>query len=165
MMKIDREFLALQLRYSQWASERSLDAASPLNEEELNRDLNNSHGGVLGTLVHVYQGDRIWLSRLTGNPRSTLADAGESWTMEALRKAWMENHARFQEWIKTADPEQILHYKNLAGVPGSLPIWKVILHVVNHASYHRGQITTMLRQLGQSPVSTDLHTFYLQDVS
>jgi hypothetical protein len=47
------------------------------------------------------------------------------------------------------------------GMTGALPYWQVILHVVNHASYHRGQITTMLRQLGKSPVSTDLHTYYL----
>ena len=76
MTKIDKEFLALQLDYSRWASERTLHAARPLSQEELARDLGDSYKGVLGTLSHIFQADRIWLSRLRGAPRLTLSDAG-----------------------------------------------------------------------------------------
>ena len=162
MMKIDGDFLALQLQYSRWASERSLEAARPLDEEELTRDLHNSHGGVLGTLVHIYQADRIWLSRLQATPRTTLAEPGETWSLDRLAEAWTDVHSRYQEWARGTDSQATLHYKNLAGVDHSLPVWQVIFHLVNHASYHRGQITTMLRQLGYSPVATDLHVFYLE---
>jgi uncharacterized damage-inducible protein DinB len=162
MMKIDKEFLSLQLEYTRWASERSLDAARPLNEEELARDLSNSHGGVLGTLVHIYQSDRVWLSRLQGSPRLKLHDPDEYWTLDTLGAAWEKTAAGFCEWIaEVQDVEKILQYKNQAGQAYALPIWQVILHVVNHATYHRGQITTMLRQLGYTPVATDLHVFYL----
>ena len=51
-----------------------------------------------------------------------------------------------------SDFQQVLEYKNLAGQAHSLPLWQVVLHVVNHATYHRGQITTMVRQLGHTPV-------------
>lgn len=162
MTKIDAEFLALQLAYSRWASERSLEAARALNEEELARDLGNSHGSVLGTLLHVYQADRIWLSRLTGAPRFTLSNTGESWTLDTLAEAWAGTAAGFREWLSRAgDLQAILQYRNTAGQENELPVWQVILHVVNHATYHRGQITTMLRQLGYAPVPTDLHVFYL----
>jgi uncharacterized damage-inducible protein DinB len=161
-MKIDSDFLKLQLEYSRWASERSLDAARVLSVEELERDLGNSYGGVLGTLQHVFLSDRVWLSRLRGNPRSSFKDDGEVWTLEETASAWAKVADEFREWASgVSDPESILHYKNLQGKPGAMPIWQVILHVVNHASYHRGQITTMLRQLGKTPVSTDLHVFYL----
>jgi len=162
MTKIDADFWKLQLDYSKWASERSLEAARPLNEEELARDLGNSHGGVLGTLVHLFQADRIWLSRLTAAPRFTLSDSSETWTLDSLAAEWSRVAGGYQNWLSTArDLNAVLHYKNLAGQAQALPTWQVIMHVVNHATYHRGQITTMLRQLGYSPVATDLHIFYL----
>lgn len=161
-MKIDSEFLRLQADYSRWASERSIEAARTLSEEELTRDLGNSYGGVMGTLTHIFYADRVWLSRLEGRPRTTMSDEGESWTLDTLAIAWTGIAERFAIWASgVADSEAILEYTNLAGKPGSLPIWQVMLHVVNHATYHRGQITTMLRQLGKTPISTDLHTFYL----
>jgi uncharacterized damage-inducible protein DinB len=162
MMKIDREFLGLHLEYTRWASERSIEAARALTEEELQRDLENSYGGVLGTLLHVFQGDRIWLSRLRGAPRFTLGDPEEQWTLDTLSQAWQQVANGYREWLAgVEDLESILHYKNLAGQSHALPLWQVILHVVNHATYHRGQVTTMLRQLGYSPIGTDLHVFYL----
>jgi uncharacterized damage-inducible protein DinB len=161
-MKIDSEFLALQLEYSRWASERSLTAARQLSHEELTRDLGNSHGGVLGTLVHVFSADRVWLSRLQGAPRSTFSDPGEDWTLDTLATAWANVADEFRQWAEgLTDAEAILDYVNLAGKPGSMPLWQIVMHVVNHATYHRGQITTMLRQLGRPPVATDLHVFYL----
>jgi uncharacterized damage-inducible protein DinB len=161
-MKIDADFLHLQLEYSRWASERSLDAARGLTVDELSRDLGNSYGGVLGTLQHIFLADRVWLSRLRGNPRTTFKDPEEAWTLDEMAAAWAKVADEYSDWTATvADAEAILHYVNLQGKPGAIPLWQVILHIVNHASYHRGQITTMLRQLGKTPVSTDLHVFYL----
>jgi uncharacterized damage-inducible protein DinB len=161
-MKIDADFLGLQLEYSRWASERSIQAARPLSDEELSRDLGSSQGGVLGTLVHIYQADRIWLTRLKGSPRFTLGDPDESWTLDKLADAWTRTGDEFRHWLSGArNLEANLSYRNLAGLQHELPIWQVLLHVVNHATYHRGQITTMLRQLGYTPIATDLHVFYL----
>src|SRR3954451_14640803 len=102
MMKIDADFLKLQLDYSRWASDRSLDAARPLTEDELSRDLGNSHGGVLGTLVHIFQADRIWLSRLAGAPRLTLAETGETWTLDTLASQWLKTANDYQQLL--SDP-------------------------------------------------------------
>jgi uncharacterized damage-inducible protein DinB len=56
---------------------------------------------------------------------------------------------------------RVIDYKLLNGTPGSSMIWHMVQHVVNHASYHRGQVTTMLRQLGAPPPkSMDLIAFY-----
>jgi uncharacterized damage-inducible protein DinB len=166
MMTIDREFLVLQLEYTRWASERSLEAARELTGAELERDLRNSYGGVLGTLVHLFQSDRVWLSRLQGRPRTTFADDGEKWDLDSLAVAWAKLGNEYQAWAASVtDAHSVLNYVNLAGKPGSLPLWQVIMHVVNHATYHRGQITTLLRQLGHKPIATDLHVFYLSRTS
>lgn len=162
MTKIDADFLGLQLEYSRWASERSVQAARALGEDDLARDMRNSQGSVLATLVHIYQADRVWLSRLKGSPRFTLGDPDETWTLDKLAEAWTRTADEFRQWLSDAgDLDARLRYRNLAGQEQELPVWQVILHLVNHASYHRGQITTMLRQLGYTPISTDLHVFYL----
>ena len=161
-MKIDKEYVVLQLDYSRWASERTLQAARPLSQEELARDLGDSYKGVLGTLSHIFQADRIWLSRLRGTPRLTLSDPDEIWTLDGLAEAWSVTADGYRDWLNGVDDLQTnLTYKNLAGQSQALPLWQVLSHVVNHATYHRGQITTMLRQLGYLPVATDLHVFYM----
>jgi len=162
-MKIDAKFLSDHLIYSQWASERSIEAVRPLTVEEQTRYLYTSHHGVLGTLVHIYQADRIWLSRLDGSPRLTLADFNETFTLDTLAPAWAKIHAGLQSWIGAQGDDAvkgILKYVNIQGHPYELPVWQVILHVVNHATYHRGQITTMLRQLNHKPIATDMSAYY-----
>jgi len=57
----------------------------------------------------------------------------------------------------------VIEYRLLNGTPGATPFWQMLQHVVNHGSYHRGQVTTLLRQLGAPPPeSLDLFTFYRQ---
>ena len=80
----------------------------------------------------------------------------------AWRKRGLVTADGYRDWINGVDDLQaILTYRNLAGQPQALPLWQVLSHVVNHATYHRGQITTMLRQLGYPAVATDLHVFYM----
>jgi uncharacterized damage-inducible protein DinB len=161
-MKIDPDFLCLQLDYTHWASERTLNAARALTTEELAKDLGNSYRGVGGTLEHIFQADRVWLSRVEGTPRATLFDPEETWTLDSLEEQWGDVAARWRAWAERIDDfGAILHYKNLAGQSQELPLWQVVMHLVNHATYHRGQVTTMLRQLDHKPIATDLHVFYL----
>jgi uncharacterized damage-inducible protein DinB len=160
-MKIDSGLLKTQLDYTYWASDRLLDAARPLNEDELTRDLDSSFGGVMGTLVHIFQADRIWLSRVSGAPRYALGEPDETWTIDSLQSAWVDVHLGWIDWVGgVSDVSQVLDYVNLAGKANQLTLWQVVFHVVNHGTYHRGQITTMLRQLSYTPVSTDLHSYY-----
>ena len=71
-----------------------------------------------------------------------------------------------QKWISWADTltdadiERVIEYKALDGKPLRTPLWQIILHVVNHATLHRGQAMAMLRQLGVKPPGTDLIYYY-----
>ena len=161
MTTIDSHFLQGHVAYSRWATFKLIDAARALSDEQLRRDLGNSFGGVLATLTHIFAGDRIWLSRLQGNPRFTLLDAGEDFSLEQLAAAWPAIYDGLSAYLATAQVDGDLHWTNLQGKKASLPVWQVLLHVVNHATYHRGQITTMIRQLGGNAVSTDLIYYYL----
>jgi uncharacterized damage-inducible protein DinB len=160
-MKIDGSFLRRQLEYHYWASSKHLDNARELSLEELHRPLGDSFGGVLKTLIHLFVSDRIWLSRVIGAPRYTMLDRGEEFDLEKLHAQWMEVHLGWTGWVgDVSDVEQLLEYSRLDGERRSQPLWQIVMHVVNHGTYHRGQLTTMFRQLNRPTVNTDLHSWY-----
>ncbi len=151
--------------YTIWATEKILDSAHQCNEEELLRDLNVSHQSVLHTLQHIYYADRVWLSRLNGRPLTSFADDGDGPDLTELSAAWPSLLTEFRDYVEgltDAACQEYFSYHNLQGLEMTLRRWQAILHVVNHASIHRGQVVAMLRQLDKQPPSTDLVYFYLR---
>ncbi len=148
-------------QYNRWANGRTLEAVRQLTNEEANRYLYTSHHGVLGTLDHIYRADRIWMNRLQGGPALTLKDFENQKTLDSLEKIWLPILDQWRDWVATADLDSTLNYHNLAGKAASIKLWQMVLHLVNHSSYHRGQVTTMLRQLGHIPVQTDISVYVM----
>jgi uncharacterized damage-inducible protein DinB len=152
------------LDYSKWASALLLDAAAKLTPEELECDRKCSHGGILGTLQHIYLADRIWLSRFEGAGRTTMLDEGESMPdLAAMSRGWPPLLDRFRSLIRGFGDEGVLahfQFRNLAGAEFDMPRWQALLHVVNHGTLHRGQVMAMLRQSGHKPPATDLLFYY-----
>jgi uncharacterized damage-inducible protein DinB len=160
---MDTTGLLLQVRYSAWATRRVLESVRSLDAEELHRDLGSSYGGIYGTLAHIFQADCIWFDRLDGVSTSSLANYAPDADFAAFSRSWLAVLDRWVSWtnaLDTAGWDRIVAYRNTKGEPDSQPAWRIALHVVNHASYHRGQITTMLRQLGREPIGTDLMAYY-----
>ncbi len=84
-------------------------------------------------------------------------------TLGVLKNRWMEYQADLNGYLGTLNEAQLngfLSYNDLKGNPQSEPLFQQMQHMVNHASYHRGQIVTMLRQIGSKPIATDLIMFY-----
>ena len=153
--------LATQMSYSRWASHKLLTYALTIPEEDLTRHLGNSHGSILKTFQHTYYADRAWLSRFEG-AGAGFEDPPPGPSLTDLDRDWWPLLTRFEEVARTHESLGVLHYKNLKGQAFERPIWQVILHVVNHGTYHRGQIASMLRQQGHFPPGTDLIYYYLE---
>src|SRR3954453_7747915 len=152
---MDTEALVLQLRYSAWATNRVLESITPLSAEELHRTLGNSYGGVHGTLTHIYKADAIWFDRLMGVPTGDLAKYNPSPDFAEWRPL-LDGYVKWAEGLKPGEWDRVVNYRNVKGEGFAQPGWQIALHLVNHASYHRGQVTTLLRQLGHTPAGTDL---------
>ena len=153
----------MQLRYSAWASRRTLESVAPVPPEDLSRDLGSSYGGLHGTLAHIFQADAIWFDRLMGKPTTDLSAYDPPSHLAALSERWLavlDGYVCWGEKLDAAGWDRIAHYRNTKGEPFAQPVWQIVLHIVNHATYHRGQITTMLRQLGRTPIGTDLIAYY-----
>jgi uncharacterized damage-inducible protein DinB len=155
--------LITQLQYHRWATEQIMEQAVALSAEQLMTNLKTSFGGVYETIVHLYQSDRIWLDRLEERPSGKFEDYTAPGCVWELRDAWAEVQQQlidFADGLTESDANRLITYKNLAGQTFSSPIWQIILHVVNHGTHHRGQVTSMIRQLGGVPANLDLIRYH-----
>jgi uncharacterized damage-inducible protein DinB len=149
--------------FMKWADEIMLAALQQVPHDKLTHDHRNSFHSLLDTLNHVYLAELVWLKRVQENPNAQLGDLESPATIEALAKAWPEVHRRWLDWSRsfsTDDWLKSLTWTNSTGAINHRPYWQVALHLVNHGTYHRGQLATMLRQSGTKPPGTDLITFY-----
>jgi uncharacterized damage-inducible protein DinB len=156
--------LRTMLDYHHWARDRLLDALEPLTPDQLNRDLGSSFKSIRETIVHTYAAEWAWHSRWQGNSPTSLLPADQFPDVAALRRAWSQHEAEMREFLDRIGEDgvsRVFEYKLLNGQAGASPLWQMLQHVVNHASYHRGQVTTMLRQLGATPAKPmDLIAYY-----
>lgn len=159
---LGRDDLNRLFEYTSWANHRALRAAALLSTDDFKRDLGSSHGGVRGTLVHTMSAEWIWLERFKGVSPPRMFDEGEFANLIALRERWVTIEQHRGAWLGTLTPEgvsQVVRYQSTRGEVFKAPLWQLAQHVVNHSSYHRGQVTTMLRLLGSRPVNSDMLTW------
>lgn len=153
--------------YNRWANRRILEAAARLTPEELARDLGSSFPSVLGTLAHVLSAEWIWLERWRGTSPPGLPDDWDLSGLDLVRARWAGVEAdqrAFVEGLDEAALDRVIAYRNTAGAPFENPLGQLLRHLVNHSTYHRGQVVTMLRQLGAAAVATD-YVVYLREPS
>lgn len=150
--------------FNYWARDRMLTAVDALTLEQFTRDLGNSFRSVRDTLAHLIFAEWVWLSRWQGESPTAPLPAEMFPDLASIRKMWLEQEVKLRAHLESLGEDgvtRVINYNLLNGTPGSSVFWMMLQHVVNHGSYHRGQVTTMLRQLGVAPPkSTDLIAFY-----
>jgi uncharacterized damage-inducible protein DinB len=149
--------------FNAWANLRVLGAAEALTADQFTKSMGSSFSSVRDTLAHIWACEWLWLERVQGRSPASLPDAKEFADLASLRTRWAELDKRWLEYVSRLDEtelEEEIEYKTLSFGPARNPRWQMIQHVVNHGTYHRGQVTTLLRQLGAQGVGTDLISFY-----
>jgi uncharacterized damage-inducible protein DinB len=162
------EFLEL-FAYNAWANRIIFDAVAPprLPEEQYFRDLKSSYGGIHGTLAHIVWAEQLWLHRWLGKPNPAVPQGTDLKSLADIRARWDEVEAqrgRFLSGLADADLEATRVVKPSSGGEYVHSLRQMFRHFINHSSYHRGQIVTLMRQLGSKPPSTDLILFYRSKV-
>ena len=158
------EDLELLLDYHYWAQYRLLDALSLISIDQWTRPLESSFKSIRDTAVHIWAADRVWCSRWQGVSPTGLESSEAFPTVDSLRVASQGLEREVRSVVRHIGPQGInrrFEYKGFFGAAQSSIFWHMVQHVVNHASYHRGQVTTMLRQVNAAPSKgMDLITFY-----
>jgi uncharacterized damage-inducible protein DinB len=157
------DYLTHLLNFHYWARDRLFIAVEALDAEQYARPMGNSFASIRDTLNHVYLAEWIWNERWNGeSPTSFPTD--EIPDLSTLRSRWSGLEGKVREHLAHAGESgvnRVINYRLMSGKEGASPLWQMVAHVVNHATYHRGQVTTMLRQLGAAPAqSTDMITYF-----
>lgn len=157
--------------YNRDFNTRLYDLIEPLGDDERRRDRGAFFGSLHATLDHILLADCAWLARFRDNGIAAEALAGahlpvsekglsqllcEDW--ESLVAARRETDNVLTNWanaLTTSDLEAIMQYRNFRGETRDHPAWIAITHLFNHQTHHRGQVTTLLSQLGIDPGVTD----------
>lgn len=144
------ERLHRRIDHLEWANRRALQATrAAVNEEALR------------LLSHLLASERVWLHRLERGDSAGL----EIWpelSLDECADLLSENVDAFRGYLGSksgGDLDRDITYLNSAGREFQTPIRDVLLHVVLHGSYHRGQIAARLRDAGGEPINTDFITF------
>jgi uncharacterized damage-inducible protein DinB len=156
------DLLRLQYDYNVWADQRLVTAAGELAADELNRDFGTADKSVLGTLVHVFGAERLWIGRFQREARPTFLTPAD-FDLAVLQNDWPLLHERWRNWLRQADEEFVVadfDYHDMKGHPWRQPLWQLVLHVVNHGTHHRGQAAGFLRTLGRTPPPLDASVYY-----
>ena len=146
---IMKKILIEYASYHSWATDLLMNTILSLPEEMHHVEVKSSFPGLYKTLSHLNSTDKIWRHRL--NPSGQLADPFINPTaMHDLAKEMQQRQQQWMNWVNALDENdfiKVVHYKSLKGDPFSQPLYHLLLHVFNHATYHRGQLVTILRQL------------------
>jgi uncharacterized damage-inducible protein DinB len=148
--------------YNSWATNRVFESLIKVPEVDYRRDLKSSHGGIHGTLTHLVGAEKIWLSRWIGKPETSLMSEKEVPSLAALKEIWEDVAARTAKFISRLDDEKLLstfEFTTMQGKTLTHVYQHALQHLVNHSTYHRGQIAALMRQVGAQPIGTDLIAF------
>jgi uncharacterized damage-inducible protein DinB len=149
--------------YNAWANRRQLEAVAKVTTEEFLQPMGSSFGSLRDTIAHIYGAEWVWLERFQGQSPSSLPDVTQFQDVLSLKEKWIELEGRllaFVSGLTQEDLNRVMEYKTLKFGVYRNPLWQSMQHVVNHGTYHRGQVTTLLRQMGAQPILTDLMHFY-----
>jgi uncharacterized damage-inducible protein DinB len=157
------EEMSLLYDFNAWANHRTIDAVAALTPEQFTKPMGSSFSSVRDTLAHICGGEWVWLERFLGRSPSAMPDDSRFANLNSLREHWVPIGSQLLKFVRgltQEDLNRVLEYKTMKFGVYKNPLWQSMQHVVNHGTYHRGQVTTMLRQHGAQPIPTDLMHFY-----
>lgn len=158
--------------YHVWANKKVFERLEELPEEVLHQELGNVFPTIYQGLVHIYQVDTVWLSGMMGNSYEQIIallgtieakTAGKS--LQQILSAYWEKAEEYRVFLNSVidlQAEKQFPHPTFGVLNAS--IYELIQHIANHGTYHRGNISSMLRQLGHAGASSDL-VFYLYEVN
>src|SRR5215467_2409312 len=160
---ISTEDIQFLYRYNSWANSKVLHTVDALSFDQFNQKLGGSFPSVRETLVHLMGAEWIWLQRWKGVSPKALLNEAEFPDLDSIKARWRDierEQMDFVGQVTDSSLEQPLRYVNLKGQTFEYPLGRALQHLVNHGSYHRGQVTNFLRQLGAQPAATDLLVYF-----
>jgi uncharacterized damage-inducible protein DinB len=167
-----KDDIQLLYEYDRWANKRAFQAVSTLNAEEFTRDLGGSFRSVRDALVHIVGSQWAWLTYWK-EPSPSAAFLDDLWPREdalfhpnlfpelaAVQSKWAEIETEQVEFVNRVTDESLRRMLPVCDTQISLA--HLMQHLANHSTYHRGQVSLMMRQLAAKPFATDFAMFLME---
>ncbi len=149
--------------FNSWADNRIFEGVAQLTPEQYQQDMKSSHGSIHGTLTHIVGAEKIWLSRWVGKPDATLLSPHDVESLHDVKEIWQRvgyETAKFLSAMTDRKLQETFTYTTTKGEQYTTIFWQAFQHLVDHSSYHRGQVITLMRQLGVKPPVTGMIAFF-----
>ncbi len=148
--------------YTDWANERILGVIGSLSEEQFTREIVSSYTSIRDTLAHIAYAEWLWLQRWMGQSPMLAPEWTKAPAFDVLRDRMHGIAADRRAYLAALSDEAVestIDYRSTEGDPFTMPLGGVLMHCANHSTYHRGQLVTMLRQVGATPPNMDYSRF------
>lgn len=150
--------------YNQWANDKVCSWLEQIDEEQWTQQVVSSFDSIQKTVLHIISAEKAWVERFRKQEKIEWLQSSYQGLKEEHIALWRKTSEELKKFIEDFDENGLnknLDFKRLNGQAFSMPYYQLFAHVVNHATYHRGQLVTMLRQVGFTKVSgTDLLAVY-----
>ncbi|MES2935285.1 MAG: DinB family protein [Pseudomonadota bacterium] len=161
---ISKLYLQQLARYNQWVNRKLFAACATLSDAQRKTDQGAFFKSIHGTLNHLLWGDQIWMHRLIGSPKPHAGTIPESVAQFDDFLALEQERERFDAvivaWADQVEPAwfdgELTWYSGAAGRELTQKYWLLAVHMFNHQTHHRGQLSTLLMQNGVNPGDLDL---------
>ena len=157
-----KELLQQYAAYNIWATKLMVDRIINLSDEEINREIASSFPSLYKTVQHMWLAEEVWWQRLKLTENIVLESSEFTGSFSEMAAILARQSQQFKDWIDNATENQLLHVFAFirSKEQVKMPVYQMLQHVFNHATYHRGQLVTLLRQMGADKIpSTDFSTF------
>lgn len=161
-----RDDIVALFAYEDWANRKVLDACLELTPEQYVAEPVPGWSSVRSTISHIALATLFNLRSLTGDPDDRIPTEAELVTVDDVARSLERAHRRFEELRPTLTPERLdtLLTLRAIGRTFTLPRWAILRHIVNHSSYHRGQVASKLKRFGIEPPNTDFFWWMIEQI-
>lgn len=146
-----KELLKQLAAYNVWANQRITDVILSLPEEKQKAEIASSFNSLHTTILHIWDAESIWWQRMKLHERFVRPSENAKGSTRDVINGLLSQSKLWEGWVSNASElslDHVFQYYNNKKEPVKMHIYQMISHVFNHSTYHRGQLITMLRQLG-----------------
>ncbi|MEO8111124.1 MAG: DinB family protein [Ginsengibacter sp.] len=159
-----KEYFIELADYHIWANNAVCNWLEQISDEQWKQSVLSSFSSIYETTLHTAAAEKVWVERLKKYSKFEILTQTFNGSKAEMINLWKEISQSFKNFIEEMPDDllqQKLLFKNIKGIEHNLPHYQLIAHVINHSTYHRGQLVTMLRQVGFTDVSSiDMTTYF-----
>jgi len=161
-----KELLLQYAQYNAWANKPIIDLLLSLEDGTVDKVIPSSFPSLRRTVLHIWSAESVWLQRMEHAEHPLWEEDGFTGTFGEICNRWEQTSANLVKFAANHDDEtlhEMLPFIDRQGHPHIMPVYQLLHHSFDHSTYHRGQITSMLRQLGMTDLpQTDFTLFARQ---